>query len=112
MPEGDELAAVPPHLVQVTAAPGFAEARDIVLGRCAMCHAAAPNWPGLHWPPKGVALETDAQIARHAREIALQAGYSHAMPPGNLTYMEPAERAVLVRWYAGLGRAQGSAGLP
>jgi uncharacterized membrane protein len=83
--------------------------RDIVLGRCSMCHAAAPNWPGLHWPPKGVMLETDAQIAAHARDIALQAGYSHAMPPANLTYMEASERAALVDWYAGLGRGETSA---
>jgi uncharacterized membrane protein len=81
------------------AAEGFAEAREIVLGRCAMCHAVEPVWDGLNRAPKGVVLETDADIARHAREIYLQAGVSHAMPPGNLTWMEPAERAQLVRWY-------------
>jgi uncharacterized membrane protein len=81
------------------AAEGFAEAREIVLGRCAMCHAVEPVWDGLNRAPKGVVLETDADIARHAREIYLQAGVSHAMPPGNLTWMEPGERAQLVRWY-------------
>jgi uncharacterized membrane protein len=25
-----------------------------------MCHAAEPGWEGLHWPPKGVVLETEA----------------------------------------------------
>ena len=80
-------------------AEGFAEAREIVLGRCAMCHAVEPVWDGLNRAPKGVVLETDADIARHAREIYLQAGVSHAMPPGNLTWMEPGERAQLVRWY-------------
>ena len=81
------------------AAEGFAEAREIVLGRCSMCHAVDPVWDGLNRAPKGVVLETDADIARHAREIYLQAGVSHAMPPGNLTWMEPGERAQLVRWY-------------
>jgi uncharacterized membrane protein len=81
------------------AAEGFAEAREIVLGRCAMCHAVEPVWDGLNRAPKGVVLETDADIARHAREIYLQAGVSHAMPPGNLTWMEPGERAQIVRWY-------------
>jgi len=81
------------------AAEGFAEAREIVLGRCAMCHAVEPVWDGLNRAPKGVVLETDADIARHAREIYLQAGVSHAMPPGNLTWIEPGERALLVRWY-------------
>lgn len=80
-------------------AEGFAEAREIVLGRCSMCHAVEPVWDGLNRAPKGVVLETDADIARHAREIYLQAGVSHAMPPGNLTWMEPGERAQLVRWY-------------
>jgi len=81
------------------AAEGFAEAREIVLGRCAMCHAVEPVWDGLNRAPKGVVLETDADIARHAREIYLQAGVSHAMPPGNLTWIDPEERAQIVRWY-------------
>ncbi|MEM6309651.1 MAG: urate hydroxylase PuuD [Pseudomonadota bacterium] len=81
------------------AADGFADAVQIVQGRCSMCHAAEPAWDGLLWPPKGVMLETEAQIAHHAREIYLQSGISHAMPPANLSYMEDAERAQLVAWY-------------
>jgi uncharacterized membrane protein len=84
---------------EMIAAAGFAEAEAAVLGRCSMCHAREPVWTGLHWPPKGVVLETPADIARHARDIYLQAGVSHAMPPGNLTWMEPEERAALVAWY-------------
>jgi uncharacterized membrane protein len=26
---------------------------------------------------------------------------THAMPPGNLSYMEPEERAAIVRWFRG-----------
>ncbi|MCR9126199.1 MAG: urate hydroxylase PuuD [Rhodobacteraceae bacterium] len=80
-------------------AEGFDTVHEIVLGRCSMCHAAEPVWQGLLWPPKGVKLETEAQVARHARAIYLQAGLSHAMPPANLSWMEPAERAAIVAWY-------------
>ncbi|MEO1492973.1 MAG: urate hydroxylase PuuD [Pseudomonadota bacterium] len=80
-------------------APGFAEVADTVRGRCSMCHAAEPFWEGMAAAPKGVLLETDAQIAAHAREIYLQSGISHAMPPANIAYMEAEERAAIVTWY-------------
>jgi uncharacterized membrane protein len=91
------------------AAPGFDEVVSIVQGRCSMCHAAEPVWEGLHWPPKGVVLETEAQIAHEARRIYLQSGLSHAMPPGNLSWMEPQERALIVDWFraAGQGGVEG-----
>ncbi len=102
--EVEEVSAVPDHLAPVVASAEFEAVRDVVLGRCSMCHAAEPVWDGLHWPPKGVRLETDLQIAAHAREIYLQAGVTGAMPPANLTWMEPGERALIVKWYRGLGR--------
>ena len=37
--------------------------------------------------------------ANHAHQIAMQAGWTHAMPPGNVTAMTEAERALLVEWY-------------
>ncbi|MFK7744331.1 MAG: urate hydroxylase PuuD [Roseobacter sp.] len=80
-------------------AEGFEQVQDIVLGRCSMCHAAEPVWDGLRWAPKAVKLETESQIARHARAIYLQAGVSHAMPPANLSYISQAERAQIVTWY-------------
>ena len=73
--------------------------RDTVLGRCAMCHAAEPSYEGIYHAPKGVVLESDAAIAEHAKEIYLQAGRSHAMPPGNVTQITPQERALLVTWF-------------
>ena len=102
MPEVEELTEVPTPLAPVVAAAEFEEVRHIVLGRCSMCHAAEPGWPGMAVPPKGVMLETDAQIAAQARAIYLQSGVSHAMPPANISYMEPAERAQIVEWYRGL----------
>ena len=69
-------------------AEGFAQVHDIVLGRCSMCHAAEPVWTGLLWAPKGVRLETEADLTRNAHAVYLHAGVSHAMPPANLSYME------------------------
>ena len=86
---------------------GFADVVGIVQGRCSMCHAAEPSWEGLYWPPKGVVLETEAQIAHEAKRIAMQAGYTHAMPPGNLSYIEPQERAKIVDWFRSAGTGQG-----
>lgn len=81
-------------------AEGFAAVEDIMLSRCSMCHASEPLWDGLHWAPKGVRLETPDQIAAHARDIHLQSGLSHAMPPGNVSWMEDSERAAIRDWYA------------
>ncbi len=80
-------------------AEGFEQVTDIVLGRCSMCHAAEPGWDGILWAPKGVRLETPAQIAAEAHRIYLHSGVSEAMPPANLTWMEPEERAAIVAWY-------------
>lgn len=77
----------------------FPAARDVVASRCSMCHAAEPVWEGLQAAPKDVILDNDAAIASFAREIYLQAGRSHAMPPGNLTGVTPEERQLLTAWY-------------
>ncbi|MFN4159752.1 MAG: urate hydroxylase PuuD [Gemmobacter sp.] len=92
-------ARLSPEALRMAKAEGFEHVADIVLGRCSMCHAAEPNWEGMRWPPKGVVLETPEQIATEARRIYLQSGISHAMPPGNLSWMEPEERAAIVRWF-------------
>jgi len=94
-----EEAALPRGAERFAAAAGFDEVTDIVMGRCAMCHAAEPGWDGIHYAPKGVHLETGGQIALQAREIYLQAGVTHAMPPANVSFIEPAERAKIVAWY-------------
>ncbi|HEY9010280.1 MAG TPA: urate hydroxylase PuuD [Devosia sp.] len=77
----------------------FAAVRDTVIGRCSMCHAASPSWEGVHEAPKDVHLDTDLAVANHAKEIAIQAGYSHAMPPGNVTELTQEERDLLVAWF-------------
>ncbi len=77
----------------------FPAVRDTVLGRCSMCHAAEPGYDGIHIAPKNVKLDTDAGIAEHAREIYLQAGRSHAMPPGNVSGITEDERRLIVTWF-------------
>ena len=78
---------------------GFEDVMAIVPGRCAMCHAREPFYEGIHWAPKGVVLETEADVVRAAREIYLQAGVTNAMPPANVSYMEEDERRKIIEWY-------------
>lgn len=101
----EEDAALHGPALTYASASGFDDVVSIVQGRCSMCHAAAPVWDGIHWAPKGVVLETPAQIAAEARRIYLQSGLSHAMPPANLSYMEPSERQAIVDWFQGAGHA-------
>ena len=97
--EEAEARALTPYEQKLASAEGFSEAHDVVLGRCSMCHSREPVWQGIHWAPKGVLLETEADIARNAQAIYLQAGVSHAMPPANVTFMEPEDRAAIIRWF-------------
>ncbi len=85
----------------------FEDVRDVVLGRCSMCHTAEPFYEGVHSAPKNVILDSDISIAKHAKQIALQSGFSSAMPPGNISYMEGAERQLILDWYK-MGQANGS----
>jgi uncharacterized membrane protein len=87
--KGAEAAAAP-----VT----FRQVEEIVIGRCGMCHAADPVWTGIVRPPRGLMLDTPERIKAHAREIALAAAWSNAMPPSNVTSMTPEEREVLAAW--------------
>src|SRR5688500_10764067 len=98
LPTGAEAVAAPSS-VALMQSPHFPDVSQIVQARCPMCHTAEPVWPGVAEAPKNVILDNDIAIANHAREIAIQAGYSRAMPPGNLTEMTEEERALIVAWY-------------
>jgi uncharacterized membrane protein len=102
--EGEAAAALPPAAQRFASAAGFEDVQSIVLGRCSMCHTAEPAYDGIWWAPRGVHLDTPESIALQARRIYVQAGLTHAMPPANASFMEPAERARIVAWYrAGAG---------
>ncbi|WP_457646440.1 urate hydroxylase PuuD [Profundibacter sp.] len=92
-------AAMNPAIQKFVQAEGFEDAYDIVVGNCTMCHAAEPGYDGIAFAPKGVHLETEAQVAFAAKRIYLQAGVTHAMPPPSASYLEPEDRAILVTWY-------------
>ena len=93
--------------VEVPAAPAVKvaaiEAYNVIAGRCSMCHAAEPSWPGVRHAPKGVVMETPEQIEALAPRIASAAVWSNAMPPGNITEIDDGERAVLAGWLKGKG---------
>ncbi len=99
--EDAEARALTPNEQRFAAAEGFDEAVGVVRGNCSMCHAREPFYSDrMRWPPKGVVLETEADVARHAQAIFLQAGASHAMPPPNaITTMTPENRDIIVAWY-------------
>ena len=100
-----EQAALKGQALVYASAPGFEEVTSIVQGRCSMCHAAEPAWEGMFWAPKGVLLETPEQIAHEARRIYIQAGVSHAMPPANLSFIEPQERQQIIDWFQAAGQS-------
>ena len=83
---------------QYVSADGFEAAYDTVLGNCSMCHAREPFWNNMQWAPKGVYLETQADVARYADQIYLHAGLSRAMPPPNAIQMSDEARATIVAW--------------
>ncbi|MSQ49814.1 MAG: hypothetical protein EXR30_05425 [Betaproteobacteria bacterium] len=79
----------------------FEEVKSIVEARCLGCHAHKPTFPGLNEAPKGIVLDTPDRIRAQAAMIQAQTVIARAMPPGNLTQMTDAERAVLARWVRG-----------
>ena len=70
----------------------------IVSTHCTACHAARPTMSGFSAPPKGVVLETLADVQQYKQQVYAQSVASEAMPPGNLTQMTARERAILGRW--------------
>jgi uncharacterized membrane protein len=91
------LASAGPVVAVAAAAPPE-HVVDLVMGRCAMCHAAEPAWEGIGVAPKGVRLDSGPAIGRQAEAIRRHAVLTHNMPPNNVTEMTPDERQVLAAW--------------
>jgi uncharacterized membrane protein len=72
-------------------APTVAQVQAIVQQRCVACHNEQLQ-------NKGVALHTEALVARHAQAIYQQVVLQKLMPLNNATQMTDEERAVLGRW--------------
>ena len=96
--EGDDIALSETAQTLMNTA-RFDDVQDIVIANCSMCHAREPFYDGIATAPKGVLLETAEDVARNGRAIYLQAGMTQAMPPANLTYMDPSARAEIRAWY-------------
>ena len=77
----------------------FAKVEAVLKERCVVCHAAQPIQAGFAQPPKGVMLETPAQVAANAAKVAETVGNKY-MPIGNLTNMTDAERVLIATWFA------------
>ena len=87
-----------PRLASVEV-PGFEEVQAIMAARCAACHAARPSFEGVAAAPKGVLLDSPAQIRRWAAAMRQQV-QTEAMPPGNVTELTDEERAKIIAWVA------------
>jgi uncharacterized membrane protein len=74
------------------------EVQMLVTTHCTGCHAAQPTTPGFFSPPKGVILETLADVEKYKQQIYAQSVASRAMPPGNKTQMTQEEREILGGW--------------
>lgn len=97
--DGMDQAALSPTATRFAAHDSFVDVANVVLGNCSMCHAQEVFWPGLAAAPRGVMLDTDGRIAQQARAIYLQAGVTHAMPPGSSSFIAEEDRALIRRWY-------------
>jgi uncharacterized membrane protein len=74
----------------------YARVEPIVQQRCVPCHSTSPTLTSA--PPKGIVLETAAQVQAQAALIKTVAVDSHVMPLGNVTKMTDAERKLLGAW--------------
>jgi uncharacterized membrane protein len=92
--------AIAPHKPDTAQSYTFSVVQQVITARCATCHAQRPTQPGFSVAPKGLLLDTAAQIAANAQKINEQAVVTRAMPIGNLTQMTDAERAMLAAWIA------------
>jgi uncharacterized membrane protein len=101
-PGGRERLGLRPAVVRTVSLSGLALPPDhvtnILNGRCAMCHAPEPVWPGIQIAPKGVWLDSPQNIALQASAIRLRSVMTHAMPPNNLTGMTLEERRDVAAW--------------
>ncbi len=95
------LAPMADRAPQVMQAAAPDEIAKLVAGRCGMCHAQTPAWPGIAIAPKGVMLDTAEAIVRQKHAIYIQSVASNAMPPGNVSGLTREERLLLARWIAG-----------
>jgi uncharacterized membrane protein len=71
--------------------------KRVIEQRCVSCHAEKPTLQGVAEAPRGVKLDSEERI-RAAAPLIRQTVRARTMPPGNLTGLTDAERALIERW--------------
>jgi len=79
-----------------------AAALTLVRKHCGACHSRNPTHPVFDPAPKGIVLDTIADLRRYAAQIFEQAVEDRTMPLGNETEMTDEERDALGRWVKAL----------
>lgn len=74
-------------------------AEEVIITKCSMCHAREPLWDNMKSAPKLILLETQQDIIKNINSIYKQSVVSFAMPPGNITFLELAERENINKLY-------------
>jgi uncharacterized membrane protein len=74
------------------------EVTRIIAHHCVSCHAKKPTHPGFAEAPKGIGLESLAELRQYASLVRAQAVQTNAMPLGNETRMSARERDALGAW--------------
>lgn len=100
------LTRVSPTRVQASGPVGFARAQEIIVKRCASCHAAVPTDDVFKVAPNNVVFDSAAQIQAMAPRILERAVKTSTMPFVNKTQMTEAERAELGAWIAAGARLE------
>ena len=95
------IVSLPRPTVDIGPPASFAEVQAVFQARCQSCHATRPTQPGFAAPPKGIVLETQAELHSHAASINRQVWLTRVMPPGNLTNITEDERRLIARWVKG-----------
>ena len=82
----------------------LSNAQEIIVTKCAMCHAKEPLWPNMQSAPKLLILETTEDIINNIDKIYTQSVISFAMPPGNISFLENHERAEIGKLYEAISK--------
>ena len=87
----------------VTVSGGVSDDEVVAITRkhCITCHARKPTHESFQEAPKGVVLETAAELRQFAPLVRMQTVQNKAMPLGNETAMTDDERAKIGAWIDG-----------
>ena len=88
VPAANSSAATSPPVIPVA----VADVKQVMTARCVMCHGEGMQM-------KGVRLDSEEWINRHAQAIYQQVVVTKAMPMNNATGITDEERALIARWF-------------